>query len=158
MKKILSLFAILILFTACEDGDFNMNRIKSEFKLYDNNGIEKNIFQSGDDFEMRFELTNNSGKDLIYYYTGVPVIFEIHQNDSIIATSVDGYVFPEVVLSDTIKNNETYHFNLIAPNTPVRATKIILQAGNYQAYVKHSAFFVDFRYKETLPIPFTIIE
>jgi hypothetical protein len=61
-------------------------------------------------------------------------------------------------LSDTIKNNGTYHFNWIAPNTPVRAPKIILQAGNYQAYVKHSAFFVDFRYKETLPIGFVITD
>lgn len=107
---------------------------------------------------MRFELTNNSGKDLIYDYTGVPVIFEIHQNDSIIATSVDGYLFPEVILRDTINNNETYHFNWIAPNTPVKGTKIILQAGNYQAFVKHSAFFGNFRYKETLPIGFVITD
>ncbi|MCJ7649070.1 MAG: hypothetical protein MUP85_10680 [Candidatus Lokiarchaeota archaeon] len=158
MNKIYFFLFILIPLISCNDEDSGLmfNGINTQFKLYDNNGVEKTIFKSGEDFEMRFYLINLSGRDLSYHYTGIPVTFEIHQNDSIVVTSVDGLSFAQVILGAEIKNGETYKANWLAPNSPARDPKISLPAGNYKAFVKHYGFFDKIQIKETSPIEFVI--
>jgi len=152
-------FFVLIPLIGCNDEDSSVmfNGINTQFKLYDTNGVEKTIFSSGDDFEIRFFIANLSGRDLSYHYTGIPVTFEIQQNDSIVATSVDGLAFPQVILGDEVKNGETYKASWIAPNSPAREPKISLPVGNYKALVKHYGFFDKFHIKESTPIEFLII-
>ena len=158
MKKIYFFLFVLFLLIGCnnEDSSLMFNGVDTQFKLYDTNGVEKMIFKSGEDFEMRFFVTNLSGRDLSYHYTGIPVTFEIHQNDSIIATSVDGLTFAQVILGGAVKNGETYKANLLAPNASARDPKISLQAGNYKAFVKHYGFFDKFQIKETTSIEFIV--
>jgi hypothetical protein len=158
MKKIYFFLFILIPLISCneEDSSLMFNGVYTQIKLYDTNGVEKTIFKSGEDFEMRFFVTNQSGMDLSYHYTGIPVTFEIHQNDSVVATSVDGLTFAQVILGSSVKNGETYIANWLAPNSSARDPKISLKAGNYKAFVKHYGFFDKFQIKETSPTEFTV--
>jgi hypothetical protein len=158
MKIIYFLLLAGIFLIACneDNSSVGVNGVNTQFKLYDSNGVEKTTFKSGDDFEMRFSLVNLSGRDLSYHYTGIPVFFEIHQNDSIIATSVDGLSFPQVILGDEVKNGETFSDNWVAPNSSARDPKLILPAGNYKAYIKHYGFFDNVKLKESSPVEFMI--
>lgn len=158
MKLIYFLLLAGIFLIACneENSSVGVNGVNTQFKLYDSNGVEKTTFKSGDDFEMRFSLINLSGIDLSYHYTGIPIFFEIHQNDSIIATSVDGLSFPQVILGYELKNGEIFRDNWIAPNSSARDPKLILPAGNYKAYIKHYGFFDNIKLKESIPIDFII--
>ena len=158
MKKIYFFLIVAIGFTACSDDNSSVgvNGVNTHFKLYDSNGVEKTAFKSGDDFEMRFLLVNMSGRDLSYHYTGIPVFFEIHQNDSIIATSVDGLSFPQVILGDEVKNGAIFRDNWIAPNSSARDPKLILPPGNYKAFVKHNGFFDNVKLQESKPVEFVI--
>ena len=159
MKKIYFFLFVLLLLISCnnEDSGLMFNGIDTQFKLYDSNGVEKTIFKSGDDFEMRFLLVNLSGRDLSYHYTGIPVTFEIYQNDSIVATSVDGLTFAQVILGGALKNGESFKANWMAPNSPARDPKLILPVGNYKAFVKHYGFFDNSKLKESSPVEFEII-
>lgn len=160
MKIIYYLFLAGIFLIACNEDNSSVGVIgvSTKFKLYDINGVEKTNFQSGDDFEMRFLLVNLSGKDLSYHYTGIPVFFEIHQNDSIIATSVDGLTFAQVILGGEVKNSGVFRNNWIAPNSSARDPKLILPAGNYKAVVKHYGFFDNVKIRESSPVEFVITE
>lgn len=158
MKIIYILLLTGIFLIACNEDNsiVGVNGVNTQFKLYDSNGVEKTTFKSGDDFEMRFLLVNLSGRDLSYHYTGIPVTFEIHQNDSIIATSVDELTFAQVILSSSVKNGGFYKSNWLAPNSPARDPKLILPVGNYKAFVKHYGFFDNSKLKESNPIAFVI--
>lgn len=160
MKKIYFLFLAVIFLIACNEdhSSVGVNGVNTQFKLLDSNGVEKTIFKSGDDFEMRFLLVNLSGSDLSYHYTGIPVFFEIHQNDSIVATSVDGLTFAQVVLGGAVKSGEFYKANWLASNSPAGDPKLILPAGNYKAFVKHYGFFDNIKLKESSPVEFVITE
>ena len=158
MKIIYFLLLAGIFLIACneDNSSVGVNGVNTQFKLYDSNGVEKTAFKSGDDFEMRFSLVNLSGRDLSYHYTGIPVFFEIHQNDSIIATSVDGLTFAQVILGAEVKNGGIFRDNWIAPNSSARDPKLILPAGNYKAFVKHYGFFDSVKLKESNPVEFVI--
>ena len=160
MKIIYFLLLAGIFLIACneDNSSVEINGFNTQFKLYDSNGVEKATFKSGDDFEMRFSLVNLSGRDVSYHYTGLPVFFEIHQNDSIIATSVDGFSFIQVIIGDEVKNGDMFKANWIAPNTTARDPKIILPAGNYKAFVKHYCFFDNVKIKESSPVEFVITD
>ncbi|MCZ2269009.1 MAG: hypothetical protein LC124_09175 [Ignavibacteriales bacterium] len=158
MKIIYFLLLAGIFLIACNEDNSSVGvyDVNTQFKLYDSNGVEKTTFKSGDDFEMRFSLVNLSGRDLSYHYTGIPVFFEIHQNDSIIATSVDGLSFAQVVLGGEVKNGAIFRDNWIAPNSLARDPKLILPAGNYKAFVKHYGFFDRVKLKDSKPVEFVI--
>jgi hypothetical protein len=159
MKIIYFLLLALIFLVACneDNSSVGVNGVTTKFKLYDTNGVEKTTFKSGDDFEMRFLLVNLTGRDLSYHYTGIPVTFEIYQNDSIVATSVDGLTFAQVILGDALKNGESFNANWMAPNSPARDPKLILPVGHYKAFVKHYGFFDNSKLKESSPVEFEII-
>ena len=158
MKIIYFLLLAGIFLIGCneDNSSVGVDGVNTQFKLYDSNGVEKTIFKSGDDFEMRFSLVNLSGRDLSYHYTGIPVFFEIHQNDSIIATSVDGLTFAQVILGGEVKNGAIFRDHWIAPNSSARDPKLILPAGNYKAFVKHYGFFDNVKLKESNPVEFVI--
>lgn len=159
MKKVYFLLFVLLCFYGCKEESILMsNGITSSFELYDNDEVKKTIFKSGEDFKMIFMVTNLSGKDLYYGYTGVPVVFEIHQNDSTVATSTDGLVFAQVALKGTIKNGETFKADWLAPSSKGRIPKISLPAGNYKAYVKYGGFFIQSKIDKTPPIEFVVTD
>ncbi len=160
MKMICLILFVIIGLTSCsnENSVGVINGISTNFKLLNANGKESTSFKSDENFQMKFSVTNLSGNMLSYHYTGVPVIFGIVQNDSVVATSVDGLTFAQVVLGGSIKNGDTYRINWTAPYSPGRQSKFILSPGKYEAVVIHKRFFDNYQLKSTEPIEFTVIK
>ncbi|MGD8782734.1 MAG: hypothetical protein PVH88_27735 [Ignavibacteria bacterium] len=160
MRKEYLIIVMLVLLNSCNNDDSIVmyDNISIQFSLHNTGGDETTVFKSGEDIEMRFFITNMSGKDLSYHYTGVPLIYEIYNSDTVFATSIDGLVFPQVVIGNEIKYGETYQSKWLGPNAPYREPQIQLPVGKYKAYVKHGSFFDDYQIKETSAIEFTIID
>ena len=164
MKRIYFVsFVIIILIGFNTDDSVSIGAgITKQLKLFDTNGNEKTIFKRGEEFEMRFSITNFTGKDLTYHYTGVPVISEIHQDDAYICSSVNGLITAQVFLTKTLRNGETFKIKWLAPNTLAntiaREPKIFLPAGNYKAVVEYRFVFDNFSLEETTPVTFKIIK
>ncbi len=74
--------------------------LTASFILIDTSGNVKPIIHTGESFGLSFMLINTTSDTITYRRgnTGPAVIFEILKNDSIVATSVDGYAFAQVVL------------------------------------------------------------
>ena len=160
MKKYYLILIMFVILSSCTNDDSIVmyRNIATHFSLYDTSGDETTKFKSGNDIEMRFSLTNMSGEDLSYSYTGSPVIFEIHQVDTVIATSMDGIGFRLIVLQDEIKNGETFRSNWFVENTAQRDSTLELPVGEYEAYVSHIPFFNEYKIQKTEKIVFTIID
>ena len=163
MKRIYFVsFVIIILIGFNTDDSVSIGAgITKQLKLFDTNGNEKTIFKRGEEFEMRFSITNFTGKDLTYHYTGVPVIFIIQQLDStFVCSSVDGLMVAAVFLIKTLHNGETFETKWLAPNTVdtiPRERKIFLPVGNYKAVVEYRLVFDNMALEKTKPVKFKII-
>ena len=103
LKTFISLAVGAFLICACnqvttptEGGGF----LTAKFTLTDSTGKATTVFHSGQQFAMSFSVTNTRMYTITYHRgnSGPSVIFQILKGDSSIATSVDGYVFPMVVL------------------------------------------------------------
>jgi hypothetical protein len=124
--------------------------------LCDLNGRPSAVFRSGQDFEMRFSLANLSREDICYSYTAPEMVFKIFAGDSVVATSVDGWMFAQVIIGGCIRAGETYRSRWIAPNAPGREPRISLPPGIYTARAYHAAFS-DPRVQALRPVRFTVV-
>ena len=95
----------------------------------------------GDDFNLNFTITNNTGRDLTFHHSGPPVIFRLETDDSLVASSTDGLVWAAVILEGTLAHGESYSTTWRAPNTPWSGKHIIPRPGQYRATVRAGCFF-----------------
>lgn len=109
--------------------------LTASFILIDTSGNVKPIIHTGESFGLSFMLINTTSDTITYRRgnTGPAVIFEILKNDSIVATSVDGYAFAQVVLGGVLPPRDTLSGYWKAPTTPAQYPKVILYAGAYEA-------------------------
>ena len=141
MKKyyfIIILFCLTI--TACFT-PFDKT-LAPEFTLTDTLDNQSTVFHSGESFQMNFSVVNSLPDTLIFirYDTGPIVRFMIMQNDSVIATSVDGLGFPQPVFEDHFPPGDTIRAEWLAPTTLQQSPKVVLAPGRYKARV-YSWFF-----------------
>jgi len=88
---------------------------------------------------MQLTLTNYTGKDLVYYYSGPCVIFEIVQNDSVLTSSDEGLCWTAVVQKGILEKDGKLVFGWRAPHSLLDSqlgTRFILELGHYEAGVK----------------------
>ena len=158
MKSIMFIVFLLLVF-GCNSNQpvQNNSDISTSFTLSDTNGVSGTIFHSGESFDMHFVLHNFSGTEHTYTFTGYKVMFQIEQADSIIASSIDGYMFAQVLLSGKVKNGESFTSTWRAPNTVTQDPKIILPVGTYKARVLHKNFFNNYQVPATKEILFSIV-
>ncbi len=151
MKTLSVAIVACALIMACDQGTSpGVTILTASFTLADTAGKGISTIRSGEDFVMSFSLINTTLDTLTYGWGyGGPVGFRILQNDSAIATSVDGYVFPEVFLHGYLAPGDTMRAQWKAPNTPVRISKVVLAPGTYQAWVG----FPNFHEAKVNPIP-----
>ena len=111
--------------------------LTASFELTDTAGRAKPIIHSGESFGLSFRLINTTSDTITYRRanTGPVVIFEILRNDSIVATSVNGYAFAQVVLGGVLAPRDTLYGYWEAPTTPAQYPKATLYAGDYDARV-----------------------
>ncbi len=157
MKHLVLTLSFLSAIFGCDVTGPAGDNLITDFRLQDTSGTEAGRFHAGDEFDMLFAVTNLSGIDLGYTYTGVPVVFEIWSADTLVATSIDGMAFPQVVLGGTIRNGETFRARWRAPNTGGRIPQISLSPGSYEAGVKNRSFFDSFKAPETGRVRFSIV-
>ena len=158
MKSMIFLFFLLLVFGCNSDTPVQNNSdISTSFTLSNTSGVSETIFHSGESFDMHFVLHNFSGTDLIYNYTGYEVMFQMEQEDSIIASSIDGLGFYLNIMSGKVKDGESFTSNWRAPNTVTQDPKIILPVGTYKARVLHKNFFNNYQVPATKEILFSIV-
>jgi hypothetical protein len=158
MKRLLVLIP-LFLFMYCNSGTSPTDNhdLSVSFTITDTSGVQVTAFHTGSSFDMNFNVTNLTGNTLTYGYTGVPVVFQILLADTVFASSIDYFTFPQVVLTGKIENQATYSAKWRAPSTKARQVIFTLPVGQYKARILHGSFFNEFKMDETPPILFTII-
>ncbi len=159
MRYVVALLPILLLRT-CDSGTSapDYGKVTVAFAISDTLGKPASSFHSGEDFDMSFSVHNGSGGTLSYFYTGVPVILEIFAADTLVATSVDGYIFTQVIRNGTLPDGGSYSITWRAPSTKARVNHLVLQPGAYEARVSHGSFFSEFTLTQTPAVPFTVTE
>lgn len=130
-----------------------------EFTLSDTLGNPATEFYSGESFLMHFSIINILRDTLVFTrYDGGPLIrFMIMQEDSVIATSMDGLGFHEPVFDDYFPPGDTIRAEWLAPTTPQQSPKVVLTPGEYKARVISWIFDL-----EEIPapedMPFSVIQ
>jgi hypothetical protein len=130
-----------------------------EFTLSDTLGNPATEFYSGESFRMHFSIINILRDTLVFTrYDGGPLVrFMIMQEDSVIATSMDGLDFYLPVFDDYFPPGDTIRAEWLAPTTPQQSPKVVLTPGVYKARVISWIFNL-----EEIPapedIPFSVIQ
>ena len=138
MRIIIIMAAITIFMSGCDQSTSPSDKLlTATFTLADLNGEKFSQLHSGEEFKLEFTLINATDETLTFYRgsSAPPVTFEITKNDSVIASSVDGYAFLAVVLGGSIAPGDSLQGSWRAPTTPAQNPKIILSQGSYEAKV-----------------------
>lgn len=115
--------------------------LTANFFVTDSAGKAETHFVSGESFDMSFSMVNNSRDTLVYYGSPQPpVVFRILKNGRVVATSIDGYAFPEVVVGRVLFPGDTLSGYWRAPTTPAQIPPVLLSPGTYQAEVVFPEF------------------
>ncbi len=143
MKRGISLILIAVFFSGCDlltSSSGEKQDLNPGFTLTDTLGRNTGHFHPGENFDVSFSLRNTTGDTLTYYHTGPAVVFSIMKGDSIVATSIDGYLFPQVVIGTRLAPGDTLQAKWRAPNTPARPDTLVLAPGLYEATVRFPTF------------------
>jgi hypothetical protein len=116
------------------------------------------VFRSDDNFVITFSIQNTTEHALTFYRgdASPSVIFRIIRSDSIIATSIDGYVFIQVPLIGRLDPGNSLQGIWRAPTTPAQFPKIVLSPGSYRVQVSYPRF-AEVEIKQVSALRFTII-
>ena len=169
MKLIIS-FTIILLLYSCSDDNVSTeqlpqleNKLIVKFQLLDSTNVAKTVFNKSEKVFFDLYLRNELYQDLSYSYTGMPFIFEIMNNDTLFATSLDYCAIELVELTEILKSGSEKHDWWLAPNTHCRfmaGTDIVFIPGYYQAKIRkqsRSGYLNEIPI-EINPITFEIIE
>jgi len=151
MRTIIIFGLIAIFISSCNQSTSPSDKfLTATFTLTDTDGQTILQIHSGEEFKLAFTLTNTTKETLTFYRgsTAPPVTFEITKNDSVIASSIDGYDFLAVVLGDSVAVGQSLQGEWQAPTTPAQNPKIILRPGSYNAKV----LFPDFKQAKINPV------
>lgn len=160
MKSWILFMLIAVIFAGCDllsPGSSGESSTNPSLTLTDTLGRSTSLFHTGENFDMYFSLRNTTGDTLTYYHTGPSVIFSILKGDSLVATSVDGMAFPQVVIGNIVPPGDTLKAWWRAPNSPARVEKLILAPGSYEAEVSFPPFG-EAKFRALPPVAFTVVE
>ncbi len=158
MKTLLLVLLTSTLFFACDQGTSPVvEALATSFTLTDTNGTSISQIRVGQDFILSFILINTTPDTLTYQKanSGPPIVIRILQNDSTIASSVDGYVFLMNAPCARLAPGDTLHELWTAPTTPPQNPKVFLEPGRYQSRVDLPYFF-GAKVDPVPPIPFMV--
>jgi hypothetical protein len=157
--RINNILIILICFTMVACFPPFDKTLMPEFTLADTLDNQSTVFHSGESFQIHFSVINSLPDTLVFTrYDGGPLVrFMIMQEDSVIASSVDGWGFVEPVFEDYFPPGDTIRAEWQAPTTPQQSPKVVLTPGVYKARVISWIFNL-----EEIPapedIPFSVIQ
>jgi len=160
MKTLIVLGLLSIFISSCNQSTSPSDKIlTATFALTDTDGQAISQFHSREEFRLAFSLTNTTNDTLTFYRgnSGPSVIFEIMKDDSIVASSTDGYAFAMVVLGGFVAPGQSLQGVWQAPTTPAQNPKVILNPGSYEVKV----LFPNFEQAKVNPvsaIKFDVVE
>jgi hypothetical protein len=161
-KRLLQfLIAILTVLAGCKKNTEVIlpfsDKILTSLICTDTLGQIENVFYTGRPFYLTFTMTNKTGHNQQYYWTGPISEIRILRNDTIIISQHQNTSWPQVVLHRTLPANSTLTNRWLAPVIDVDSL-VTLPEGNYQADVVVNARFsnVDIEYPQR--ISFSIID
>ena len=115
--------------------------ITAVFSLSDTDNGGETRFRAGDNFDLSFVMVNRTADTLYYDVTGPPpVVFTITHKCSVVASSVDGYGFIQIVKRKTFLPGDTLQARWRAPITPAQKPRVRLVQGVYNAGVTFPTF------------------
>ncbi len=136
MKKVYTILLVTGILLGCEkDGATEpaANRIIStSFLTADTLGNPGTIFQRGTPFHLTFTMTNRTGKDQPFGYTGPISEIYISRNDTIISRQYDGLAWVQVVNHGVLKADSTLTNRWLGPFNPL-SPSAALMPGSYMA-------------------------
>jgi hypothetical protein len=161
MKRTMIILAFASARIGCEVAelvDTSRQSLSPTFQLSDTSGRETTNFHSGEEFDISFNLANTTGTQITYHKgdSGPVPRFAIMLGDSIVATSVDGYLFALIVTTEHLAPGETLREQWRAPNTPARNPKIMLPPASYEVRASQVRFD-EVEVKQPSPIVFSIV-
>jgi hypothetical protein len=162
MKVTVFVFTLALLIFGCDMGQRSVIPIEplsAIVQLTDTSGRETTTFHRGENFDINFTLVNTTGKKLTFYRgdSGPDVMFSVFRNDSLIATSIDGYVFLMVVSTGHVEPGQTLRGYWRGPTTPAQNPRVTLNEGLYKLQVSFPKFD-QVEVKEVPAIQFAVIE
>ena len=163
MKLIISFFLLVLFLTYCSNQSEPENLdIQQTYIVTDNAGNEKYNFTKNEEFRVKYEIKNNSDKELSFD-TSLPVIsFTIKKGNQMICSSTDHLDYAAVWLNGKLKVGKSIDSIWEeAPNTVGRKDAndmIVLDPGTYKISVHHSSFFNEFEFPKTSDLTINITE
>ena len=115
---IVVLFSFFLMISCGVSDSEEAGEIEVLFSVTDTTGVESVVFRSGEMFDVTLVLTNHTGKDLEYTYSGPTIYFEILREDSVVTSSIYGLAWPAIVLKGVFKNGTQKTSTWRAPISP----------------------------------------
>lgn len=157
MKILFIVCMASVTFRTCESGEpIVFDGLVIKLDVTDTTGRESRQFRPGESFDLRFSMTNMTGTPLSYEHTGPEVVLLVMAGDSLVASSVDGLMWVQVVQAGSLRNGDSFSLTWRAPNTPWTGRVISLDPGRYTAAVSVRARFDGVTPPVVTPIAFTV--
>jgi hypothetical protein len=146
----------------CDLGEGQANRVEvlsATLQLTNTSGRDAVTFHPAEDFDVTFTLTNTTGKRVTFYRgsSAPDVLFRVLEADSVVASSVDGYVFLMVTSIGSLEPGQSMRGYWRGPTTPHQYPRVVLSPGVYNLAVRFPKFDGALS-KEVPAIPFSVVE
>lgn len=144
MKQAILIILIAATFFSCDilRSPEGVGLLRTEFRLTDTLGFTTTIFRPGENFYMRYSITNETGVTQ-NYTIGFPVtVFEIWTSNSLVSSSIEGWAWiPVIPKRAQLENGQSVSDFWLAPNSPATGGSIFLNPGQYEARVHFGGYF-----------------
>jgi Prokaryotic membrane lipoprotein lipid attachment site len=143
MKRSIPLLFIAAFLAGCNlltPGSGSNSPVAATFALTDTLGLPATRFRSGDNFYMTFFMKNITADTLWYYSSFNALSFRIMKGDSLVASSINEYAIPNVLIRSFLGPGDTLTAKWKAPSAPPRVPQLILAPGEYEAHVSYPTF------------------
>jgi hypothetical protein len=131
--------------------------ISTSFSTTDTLGNLSTVFRTGKPFYLIFQMTNKTGKDQSYTWTGPVSEIYISRNDTIISRQYYGYAWPEIVRLGVLKTDSTIPNRWLGPINPLSSVAALMP-GSYVADISIFARFDNAEIERPQRIQITIID
>jgi hypothetical protein len=161
MKNMITVLLVAGVLMGCEKDETTQlapgKTISTSFSTTDTLGNPSTFFRTGKPFYLNFQMTNKTGTDQNYTWTGPVSEIYITRNDTIISRQYSGYVWTAVFSHDILKDDSTVTNRFLGPFNPLSSVAALMP-GNYAADVSVSARFDNAEIERPQRIQITIID
>jgi hypothetical protein len=160
MKKIVITIVFACAFLGCEKEEgptqpLNDQTIRTSLLCTDTLGNVRTYFFTEEHFYMVFIMTNKTGKDRNYSWTGPASEIRIIRNDTIVSTQYSNIYWPQVINHGVLKADSSFVNRWLGPFNQFNS-QLFLPPGNYEVDVHMLPSFDDVEIDRRGRLPITI--